>query len=109
LPSSGELEHIVDAGIDLANPPVGCRFYPRCVFRQKLCEEVYPELREIREGHLVSCHLAEQLLARASAWLSVKMCAPVYACPDTEPVRNLKAESRLQEGPFYRGSAYCIR
>lgn len=67
LPPSGELEHIVDAGIDLSNPPVGCRFYPRCAFRQKVCEEVYPELREIRKEHLVSCHFAEQVLARAGA------------------------------------------
>lgn len=67
LPSSGELESIVDAGIDLGNPPVGCRFYPRCAFRQNVCEEVYPELREIRKGHLVSCHFAEQIVARAGA------------------------------------------
>ena len=67
LPPSGELEHIVDAGIDLSNPPVGCRFYLRCAFRQKVCEEVYPELREIRKEHLVSCHFAEQVLARAGA------------------------------------------
>jgi oligopeptide transport system ATP-binding protein len=67
LPPSGELGHIVDAGIDLSNPPVGCRFYPRCAFRQRVCEEVYPELREIRQGHLVSCHFAEQILAKAGA------------------------------------------
>jgi len=67
LPPSGELGHIVDAGIDLSNPPVGCRFYPRCSFRQRVCQEVYPELREIRSGHLVSCHFAEQILAKAGA------------------------------------------
>lgn len=67
LPPSGELGHIVDAGIDLSNPPVGCRFYPRCAFRQRVCEEVYPELREIRQGHLVSCHFAEEMLAREGA------------------------------------------
>jgi len=67
LPPSGELEHIVDAGIDLGNPPDGCRFYPRCAFRQEVCESLYPELREIRKEHLVSCHFAEKLLARAGA------------------------------------------
>jgi oligopeptide/dipeptide ABC transporter ATP-binding protein len=67
LPPSGELENIVEAGIDLSNPPVGCRFYPRCAFRQRICEEVYPELRDVRKGHFVSCHFAEQILARAGA------------------------------------------
>ncbi len=67
LPPSGELENIAEAGIDLSNPPVGCRFYPRCAFRQRVCEEVYPELREMRKGHLVSCHFAGQILARAGA------------------------------------------
>jgi oligopeptide/dipeptide ABC transporter ATP-binding protein len=65
LPPSGELENIADAGIDLSNPPLGCRFYPRCAFRQRVCEEVYPELRDVRKGHFVSCHFAEQMLARA--------------------------------------------
>lgn len=67
LPPSGELENIADAGIDLSNPPLGCRFYPRCAFRQRVCEEVYPQLRDIRKGHLVSCHFAEQMLARPDA------------------------------------------
>lgn len=68
LPPTGEIEHIVEAGIDLSNPPIGCRFFPRCAFRERVCEEVYPELREVRKGHLVSCHLAEQILARAGRW-----------------------------------------
>jgi oligopeptide/dipeptide ABC transporter ATP-binding protein len=67
LPRSGELEDIADAGIDLSSPPVGCRFYPRCASRQRVCEEVYPQLRDIGKGHLVSCHFAEQMLARADA------------------------------------------
>ena len=49
---------------DLANPPAGCRFHPRC----PLCvpeEPLYakqvgerPQLRELEPGHLVACHLA---------------------------------------------------
>jgi oligopeptide transport system ATP-binding protein len=62
LPASAELENVVDAGIDLSSLPVGCRFYARCVFRQKVCQEVYPELREIRKGHFVACHFAEDIL-----------------------------------------------
>jgi oligopeptide/dipeptide ABC transporter ATP-binding protein len=43
------------------NPPSGCRFNPRCPLRAELdmaprCSEEVPELRDIRDGHLVACH-----------------------------------------------------
>jgi oligopeptide/dipeptide ABC transporter ATP-binding protein len=56
LPASAELENVVEAGIDLSSPPVGCRFYARCAFRQNMCQEVCPELREISKGHFVACN-----------------------------------------------------
>ena len=62
LPGSAELENVVEAGIDLSNPPVGCRFYARCTFRQKICQDVYPELRQIRNEHFAACHFAEDIL-----------------------------------------------
>lgn len=41
------------------NPPSGCTFHPRCPIAQKgLCDVNAPELREIRPGHRVACHLA---------------------------------------------------
>ena len=44
-----------------ANPPAACRFHTRCPFVQPTkCSEEEPVLREI-EGHLVSCHYAEQI------------------------------------------------
>ena len=49
---------------DLADPPSGCRFHPRCplcvpeqpLYRKQLTER--PELREIAPDHFVACHLA---------------------------------------------------
>lgn len=46
---------------DPANPPSGCAFHPRCLYAQKICSDVEPELREISPDHLVACHLTEAL------------------------------------------------
>ncbi len=39
-----------------ANPPSGCRFHTRCRYREAICEEVEPPLRDKGNGHLVACH-----------------------------------------------------
>ena len=33
----------------------GCRFSARCPFAEARCMETYPTLREIRQGHWISC------------------------------------------------------
>ncbi len=49
-----------------ANPPNGCYFHPRCSYTKDRCRTESPELREIRPGHFVSCHLAEELDLRSA-------------------------------------------
>lgn len=39
------------------NPPSGCSFHPRCPRAQKVCAEECPILRDVGNGHYVSCHL----------------------------------------------------
>ena len=39
------------------NPPAGCRFNPRCPKAMDICRREEPELRDVRNGHLVACHL----------------------------------------------------
>jgi len=41
--------------------PAGCKFHPRCPFKQARCETEEPELRAIRPGHEVRCHFADEL------------------------------------------------
>jgi peptide/nickel transport system ATP-binding protein len=66
-PLAGPLNRLV--GIpgsppDLADPPAGCRFHPRCplcvpaepLYQRQLHER--PRLREVEPDHLVACHLA---------------------------------------------------
>jgi peptide/nickel transport system ATP-binding protein len=52
---------------DLADPPSGCRFHPRCphcsvgdaaLYRRQTTER--PLLREVAPGHRVACHLVEE-------------------------------------------------
>jgi peptide/nickel transport system ATP-binding protein len=46
-----------------ANPPTGCRFAPRCPYKQGICEQENPPLRPSRLGeqHTVACHFADEL------------------------------------------------
>ncbi|WP_375311324.1 ABC transporter ATP-binding protein [Bradyrhizobium sp. A5] len=46
----------------LINPPVGCRFAPRCKFAMNVCTEREPLLREIAPGHRMACHLGDTQL-----------------------------------------------
>ncbi len=43
-----------------ANPPSGCVFHPRCPLAVEECVRVVPRFREIRPGHFVACHLADE-------------------------------------------------
>jgi oligopeptide/dipeptide ABC transporter ATP-binding protein len=45
---------------DVPNPsqiPSGCRFHPRCPYRFDPCDKFSPKTTDIKEGHLVECHL----------------------------------------------------
>jgi peptide/nickel transport system ATP-binding protein len=45
---------------DLASPPPGCRFHPRCPVRIDRCSIDDPAEREVGDGHLAACHLVGQ-------------------------------------------------
>jgi oligopeptide/dipeptide ABC transporter ATP-binding protein len=43
------------------NPPAGCRFYGRCLYRRDLCREKTPELITTGPERAVACHFADHL------------------------------------------------
>ncbi len=51
-----KIESIPGHPPDLRNPPPGCRFYPRCSHRKKICEEKKPPVLQLGE-RMVMCWL----------------------------------------------------
>lgn len=46
---------------DLINPPIGCRFHPRCLYAKDICSEKAPPLELTDDGHLTACHFWRSL------------------------------------------------
>ncbi len=48
---------------NLANPPKGCRFHPRCPLAMEICRNVVPEMITVAASHRVACHVVAESLA----------------------------------------------
>jgi peptide/nickel transport system ATP-binding protein len=44
---------------NLANPPEGCRFHPRCPVAMESCKTEIPPMRDLGGGHRAACHLIQ--------------------------------------------------
>ena len=65
LPRIGEQSHkdsLSGAPPNLADPPSGCRFHPRCPLAMDICREASPELATLAAGHRVACYAASPLV-----------------------------------------------
>jgi peptide/nickel transport system ATP-binding protein len=62
------------------SPPPGCPFQTRCPRKREvpgtLCETALPPLRDLGEGHLIRCHLAEDILQAMSPVIIAADAAP---------------------------------
>jgi len=56
---------------DMAHPPTGCPFHPRCPYREPICAEDVPLMREVAIGHQAACHFAGRKVFQP--------LAPIYA------------------------------
>ncbi|UCC94512.1 MAG: ABC transporter ATP-binding protein [Candidatus Omnitrophota bacterium] len=45
-----------------ASKPKGCHFHPRCPIKKEMCTKEYPEYKEIKSAHEVSCFRANEFL-----------------------------------------------
>ena len=61
--ASDRLERIVGQPPSLIAVPSGCPFHPRCPHARipGRCTEERPELRSLGDGHVVTCHFAEEI------------------------------------------------
>ena len=50
---------------NLADPPMGCPFHPRCPLSAPVCREVRPELKENPAGTSTACHAVDPQVPRA--------------------------------------------
>ncbi|MBI1277500.1 MAG: ATP-binding cassette domain-containing protein [Anaerolineaceae bacterium] len=50
-----ELDSIPGSPPDLINPPLGCKFHPRCSFVNEICKVEQPQMLA-KNDHLVACH-----------------------------------------------------
>lgn len=50
-----------------ANPPSGCHFHPRCMYKTDQCVKEEPKLRDVGNKHYTACHHADQLNLRGVA------------------------------------------
>ena len=55
--SKRRLEGIPGLPPSLLRPPTGCVFHPRCPEAMAVCQQELPELRELSEAQIASCHL----------------------------------------------------
>lgn len=47
----------------LREPPIGCRFAPRCSFAADICREKIPTLREVGLNHAAACWRSEEVMS----------------------------------------------
>ncbi len=77
VPKTMRLQTIEGLPPDLRNPPVGCRFRPRCPSQTEKCVED-PTLRDMGKGHFAACHYAEEVAAEPVIKIETASAFPAH-------------------------------
>jgi peptide/nickel transport system ATP-binding protein len=70
LPRIGDLtpkKSLSGAPPNLADPPSGCRFHPRCPLAMDICRQAHPELTPLASGRRVACYAVSPVAKPGSA------------------------------------------
>ncbi len=59
----GKLRPIEGSVVELGDLPEGCKFNPRCPYRQEGCSGTEPNFREVKSGHFARCFETDQVLS----------------------------------------------
>ena len=84
----GEVASIAGSAVDLADPPPGCPFEPRCTYRLDTCAQRMPELLSIGGGHRVAC-FNHDAVGQAPRTADTDGPAPSPAPPPQQPVAGV--------------------
>jgi peptide/nickel transport system ATP-binding protein len=88
----GEVMSIPGHAVDLADPPPGCPFEPRCAYRLDTCATTVPELLSIGGARRVACFNHEAVSAPpVSAWES----GAELARAEGEPLVGVRAATKV--------------
>jgi peptide/nickel transport system ATP-binding protein len=83
IPRAARLETIDGLPPNLANPPEGCRFRPRCPLALDLCRED-PVAQDMGDGAVAVCHRAEDIATKGVRW----PVEPAVVALDPRPARE---------------------
>lgn len=104
-PRGAKLETIEGLPPNLASPPPGCRFAPRCPYRIPVCDQE-PPLFVTDTGGLSRCHRHAEIAAGAINWAAAPSVGENRATDTAAPVlavRNL-SKNFLVSGGLRRGT-----
>jgi peptide/nickel transport system ATP-binding protein len=104
-PRGAKLETIEGLPPNLANPPPGCRFAPRCPYRLPICDQE-PPLFATDTGGLSRCHRHAEIADGAINWAAAASVGENRATDTAAPVLSVRHLSKnfMVSGGLRRGT-----
>lgn len=108
-PRGAKLETIEGLPPNLANPPTGCRFAPRCPYRISICDQE-PPLFKTDTGGLSRCHRHEDIAFGKISWAAAGGTAEKPAAIAATPVLSVRELTKhFEVSGGLRGAGGTVR